>query len=85
VPKGERPNLVVTLPGRATDGAFWIMWHLDIVPPGESSVWQSDPYTLVVKGDRLIGRGVEDNQQGLVASVLPQPAFRSWVSRRRAP
>jgi succinyl-diaminopimelate desuccinylase len=43
---------------------------MDIVPPGESTLWESDPYTLVVKGDRLIGRGVEDNQQGLVSSVI---------------
>ena len=70
VANGERPNLIVTLPGRSADSTFWIMSHLDIVPPGEASLWESDPYTLVVKGDRLIGRGVEDNQQGLAASVF---------------
>jgi succinyl-diaminopimelate desuccinylase len=70
VPKGERPNLLLTLPGRLSDRSFWIMSHLDIVPPGEASLWESDPYTLVVKGDRLIGRGVEDNQQGMVSSIV---------------
>jgi succinyl-diaminopimelate desuccinylase len=70
VPRGERPNLLLALPGRASDSSFWIMSHLDIVPPGEASLWESDPYALVVKGDRLIGRGVEDNQQGLVSSVI---------------
>lgn len=70
VPKGERPNLLLTVPGRASDRSFWIMSHMDIVPPGELSLWDSDPYSLVVKGDRLIGRGVEDNQQGLVSSVI---------------
>jgi succinyl-diaminopimelate desuccinylase len=70
VPRGSRPNLVVTLPGRRPDSAFWIMSHLDIVPPGEPSLWESDPYTLVVMGDRLVGRGVEDNHQGLVSSVF---------------
>lgn len=70
VPKGERPNLLLTLPGRASDRSFWIMSHMDIVPPGELSLWDSDPYSLVVKGDRLIGRGVEDNQQGLVSSII---------------
>jgi succinyl-diaminopimelate desuccinylase len=70
VPRGSRPNLLITLPGRRAESCFWIMSHLDIVPPGESSLWESDPYTLVVKGDRLIGRGVEDNQQGLVSSVF---------------
>jgi succinyl-diaminopimelate desuccinylase len=76
VPKGERPNIVVSVPGRHLDGAFWIMSHLDIVPPGERSLWDSDPYALVVKGDRLIGRGVEDNQQGLVASVFAAVALQ---------
>jgi succinyl-diaminopimelate desuccinylase len=70
VPKGERPNLVVTLPGKLAGSSFWIMTHMDIVPPGEASLWESDPYKLVVKGDTLVGRGVEDNQQSLVASVF---------------
>ncbi|HTO22606.1 MAG TPA: M20 family metallo-hydrolase [Spirochaetia bacterium] len=70
VPGGERPNLLLTLPGRTSERSFWIMSHMDIVPPGELSLWESDPYALVVKGDRLIGRGVEDNQQGLVSSVI---------------
>jgi succinyl-diaminopimelate desuccinylase len=70
VPGGERPNLVVTLPGRSSACSFWIMTHMDIVPPGELSLWESDPYSLVVRGDTLVGRGVEDNQQSLVASLF---------------
>jgi succinyl-diaminopimelate desuccinylase len=46
------------------------------VPPGERKLWTSDPYALVVDGDRLVGRGVEDNQQGLVASVIAAAALR---------
>ena len=76
VPRGDRPNLAVTIPGKSADGALWIMSHLDIVPPGELALWESDPYTLVVKGDRLIGRGVEDNQQGMVASVIAAVSVR---------
>lgn len=75
VPGGERPNLVVTIPGRATDRSLWIMSHLDVVPPGERTLWTSDPYTLVLDGERLVGRGVEDNQQGLVASVIAAVAL----------
>ena len=76
VPKGERPNVVVTIPGATADSTFWVMTHLDIVPPGEAALWESDPYSLVVKGDRIIGRGVEDNQQGLVASIVAAVALR---------
>ncbi|MDR1178451.1 MAG: M20 family metallo-hydrolase [Spirochaetaceae bacterium] len=72
---GVRPNLIATIPGRKDGQRLWIMSHLDVVPPGEASLWESDPWTVVEKkdrplGHRLIGRGVEDNQQGLVSSVL---------------
>ena len=71
----KRPSLVVTIPGEKEGPAFWIMSHLDIVPPGEMSLWNSDPYTVVVEEDRIIGRGVEDNQQGLVSSVFAARAL----------
>jgi succinyl-diaminopimelate desuccinylase len=73
---GVRPNLVATLPGRADASRLWIISHIDVVPPGEASLWTNDPWTVVqrdggdVRGLRLTGRGVEDNQQGLVSSVL---------------
>jgi len=76
VPRGERPNIIVTVPGREQLGTFWIMTHMDIVPPGEARLWESDPYTMLVKGDRLIGRGVEDNQQSLVASIFAAACIR---------
>ncbi|MDR2494914.1 MAG: M20 family metallo-hydrolase [Spirochaetaceae bacterium] len=67
---GVRPNLTATVPGAADNTRLWIMSHLDVVPPGELSQWASDPWTVVRKDRRIIGRGVEDNQQGLTSSVL---------------
>ncbi|MDR0452900.1 MAG: M20 family metallo-hydrolase [Treponema sp.] len=71
---GVRPNLIATVPGKSDACRLWIISHLDVVPPGEMSLWESDPYHVVRKDDapglRLIGRGVEDNQQGLVSSVI---------------
>ncbi|MDR1031115.1 MAG: M20 family metallo-hydrolase [Treponema sp.] len=67
---GRRPNLVATIPGNADTKRLWIMSHLDVVPPGEISLWETDPWTVVHQDGRLIGRGVEDNQQGLTASVI---------------
>jgi succinyl-diaminopimelate desuccinylase len=74
VPGGKRPNLVVTIPGKETRAA-WIMSHLDVVPPGEASLWKTDPYGATVDGDRIIGRGVEDNQQGMTASIFAALAY----------
>jgi succinyl-diaminopimelate desuccinylase len=70
VPGGKRPNLVVTIPGASDSGRLWIMSHLDVVPEGDRSMWKTDPYKVVHKDGRLYGRGVEDNHQGLVSSVL---------------
>jgi succinyl-diaminopimelate desuccinylase len=72
--EGVRPNLIATIPGRIDAGRLWIMSHLDVVPPGEASLWKSDPWQVIRRdgGDQgpvLIGRGVEDNQQGLCSSV----------------
>lgn len=78
---GVRPNLVATIPGSGgSENILWIMSHIDVVPPGEMSLWNSDPWTVAEAGDgplgpRLIGRGVEDNQQGLTSSVLAALAF----------
>lgn len=70
VPCGFRPNIAAVIPGRDASRTFWVIAHLDIVPPGDLALWNSDPYTLLQNGDLLIGRGVEDNQQGLVSSLL---------------
>jgi succinyl-diaminopimelate desuccinylase len=70
VPCGHRPNLAVVLPGADTSRTFWIISHLDIVPPGDLSLWRTDPYRLAVDGDLLYGRGVEDNQQASVSSLI---------------
>ena len=67
---GYRPNLVAAWNGSQKKSAIWILSHLDIVPPGDLSLWKYDPYKMRVKGDTIIGRGVEDNQHGIVSSYF---------------
>ncbi len=73
---GWRPNFLVRWHGRDRSKTVWVMTHLDVVPPGDLKLWSNDPFTLTVAGDRLIGRGVEDNQQGLVSALLAVRALR---------
>jgi succinyl-diaminopimelate desuccinylase len=75
VSSGLRPNLIARVPGKRTDRTVWIMTHLDIVPPGEASLWHSDPYQGFVKDGLVYGRGTEDNQQDMVASIFAAKAF----------
>lgn len=75
VPSKIRPNLIVTVKGKNTDFNIWVMAHLDVVPPGDLKMWNSNPWEVVEKDGKLIGRGVEDNQQGLVSGVFAVKAF----------
>ena len=72
VSSGVRPNMILTIPGKNDDFSIWVMAHMDVVPPGDLKLWSGDPFTVRYdkKTDRLIGRGVEDNQQGLTAGVF---------------
>ncbi len=73
---GTRPNVVARLGGEDTSRTIWIMSHLDVVPAGDLKDWNSDPWTVRVEGNRLYGRGVEDNQQGMVASLAVARALQ---------
>jgi len=70
VSSGVRPNLVATIPGQNDDYTVWTIAHLDVVPTGDLKLWNTNPWECVEKDGVLYGRGVEDNQQGLVSGVL---------------
>ncbi|MDZ7290058.1 MAG: M20 family metallo-hydrolase [candidate division KSB1 bacterium] len=73
---GYRPNLVAMFRGQSNQRTVWIMTHLDVVPPGDLSKWTGDPWTVRVVDGKLIGRGVEDNQQGVTSAVFAMKAYR---------
>lgn len=75
VPSGYRPNLIVTCPGKNDSRRVWFLTHTDIVPPGDLNLWDSDPYVGFVRSGCVYGRGTEDNQQALVASLFAAKAF----------
>ncbi|MBU0926437.1 MAG: M20 family metallo-hydrolase [Spirochaetes bacterium] len=70
VSSGKRPNIVATIKGRKPGKRMWVMAHTDVVPEGDRALWATEPFEAVVKDGRIYGRGVEDNQQGLVSSVF---------------
>lgn len=72
---GYRPSIATVIPGKETTRTVWIISHMDVVPEGDRSLWNTDPFKLERDGDKIFGRGVEDNHQGLVSSVMAGRAF----------
>jgi succinyl-diaminopimelate desuccinylase len=81
-PAGYRPNLLAILKGQSTSSTVWVMTHMDVVPPGELAQWEGDPFKAWVRAGKIYGRGVEDNQQDLVASLF---AVKSILAEKIGP
>ena len=73
--KGVRPNIIARYKGQSSKKTVWIMSHLDTVPVGDKSLWKYPPHKMTVKGDKIFGRGSQDNNQGIVSSMLTAKAL----------
>ncbi|MCK4830590.1 M20 family metallo-hydrolase [bacterium] len=82
---GYRPNLIARWGNSQKEATVWVLSHADIVPPGDLSLWKSDPYKIELEGDRIIGRGVEDNQHGFVSSYLALKGVLESEQRLKRP
>jgi len=77
VPSKLRPNIVAYYNGVDNGEKLWIVTHLDIVPPGEESLWTvTKPYEPRIKDERIYGRGSEDNTQSMIASIFAVKALK---------
>jgi len=64
-PEGPVENMVAT---RGSGGPhFGFAGHVDVVPPGEG--WRTDPFTPVIEGGLLYGRGAVDMKRSIAAFV----------------
>ena len=44
--------------------------HVDVVPPGEESLWDSDPFSGDIRNDRIFGRGSVDMKSSGAAFLI---------------
>ena len=78
VPSKKRPNVIVFMNGETDEERLWIVTHMDIVPPGEDSLWTiAKPFSPIVKDGKVYGRGSEDNTQPMVSSIFALKAFKN--------
>ncbi len=74
-PSDYRPNILAIYKGKSSARTNWVMTHMDVVPPGELSLWKGDPFKAWIEEGKIYGRGTEDNQQDMVASLFAVKAF----------
>lgn len=55
----DRGNLIIKYPGTGPEVCSFVGSHMDVVP-ADPSGWERDPFTLIVEGDTLYGRGTTD-------------------------
>jgi len=78
VPSKKRPNIIAYYYGEDIAEKLWIITHLDVVPPGEESLWTvTKSFEPIIKEGQIYGRGSEDNGQSMVASVFAVKALKS--------
>ena len=57
--------------------------HTDVVPTGELTAWDSDPFVATERGDRLFGRGSADMKCSLAAFITSIERFVTQNSGHR--
>jgi succinyl-diaminopimelate desuccinylase len=56
---------------------FCYAGHTDVVPPGNISDWTVNPFSAVVKNNKLIGRGASDMKASIACFVAAVSKFKS--------
>jgi len=66
-PARDPAGVSIRIPGRSAGPTLALVSHLDVVPPG--SGWTRDPFTPVIEGTRLFGRGSGDAKASVAAML----------------
>lgn len=84
VPMGETGYLTARYPGRDRKAKpTLVLGHMDVVQ-ADPKDWARDPFTPVVEGGYVFGRGSLDNKAGvsMVVATLMKLKREKWVPRR---
>ena len=65
-----RPNLGGVLKGTGGGRSIMLTGHSDVVPPGASDHWRTDPFEPVVKEGFVHGRGTVDMKGGVACMLM---------------
>ncbi|MEM4484219.1 MAG: M20/M25/M40 family metallo-hydrolase [Candidatus Methanomethylicia archaeon] len=65
-----RGNVIAYLPGEDDSKRLLYLSHLDVVPPGDLSLWSYDPFSANMDGNWIYGRGALDCKSLVTAEVF---------------
>jgi acetylornithine deacetylase len=63
-------NVVAVLKGEGGGKSIILNGHIDVVPAGDLKSWSDDPFSGIIKGGKLYGRGSTDMKGGNVALLF---------------
>jgi acetylornithine deacetylase len=68
-------GVVASLGGSGNGPTLLLNGHVDVVPPGDPSMWSDPPFAGVVRDSRLYGRGSLDMKGPLMAGLFAMKAI----------
>lgn len=71
--EGKKANLYATL-GDQTQSGIMLSGHTDVVPV-DGQDWDTDPFEVITKGDKLYGRGTSDMKSFIAIVLAYVPKF----------
>jgi acetylornithine deacetylase/succinyl-diaminopimelate desuccinylase-like protein len=82
-PNGEMgsPAVVARRAGKPNRPHVLLYAHHDVQPPGDSALWETEPFTATLKGDRLFGRGVSDDKSGIITHLYAIRALQQLADQ----
>tara|TARA_B100000686_G_scaffold183101_1_gene190015 strand:- start:889 stop:2109 length:1221 start_codon:yes stop_codon:yes gene_type:complete len=70
----NRPNIIAEVIGDEVGKSIMFNGHIDTVPVGDIKKWSMDPYSAIIKDNKLFGRGSTD-MKGAIASMIISMKF----------
>ncbi|MCX8170382.1 MAG: ArgE/DapE family deacylase [Candidatus Bathyarchaeota archaeon] len=79
----EKVNVHARVQGRTSKKIVWL-GHLDVVPAGLRDKWVYDPFSGIVDGERVYGRGSSDMKGSCAAAMIAAKVLNEFSDNNKA-